>query len=620
MSDRATYALAVAVCAGAWLAAGLPLAAAVGAVALALAARRPWFLVVGAAVLASALGARAEAGLAPPPPGQGVRGEVVLVSDPVETRGALRVDVRVGRRRVEAWARAEAAAALRPRLAGERVWVQGRLRAPSPEARSRLARRHVSARMSVDEVGEWRPGGLLGRVANGLRRTLVRGAAPLAGDRRALLTGFVLGDDREQSPAVADDFRGAGMTHLLAVSGQNVAFVLVLCRPLLRRLGLRGRWLATLGLIAFFGLVTRWEPSVLRASAMAALACTASGLGRPAPGRRLLALAVAGVVLVDPLLVRSVAFQLSVGASAGILALAQPLALRLPGPRWLAEVLAVTLAAQVGVAPVLVPVFGGLPVASVPANLLAVPAAGPLMAWGLTAGLVAGALGPPADAVLHLPTAVLVAWVAAVARWGASLPLGRIEGVHLVALGAVVVTGLACRRRRRLAVPVAAAVATLVVLAPALAPPTGPLEGVPVAYGAEVWRSSGAVVVVLDGADGGRLLQGLRAEAVARVDVVVARRGGRPAAATVALLRDRLPVGVVLAPEDHRVRGAVVPAAGAVVQVGDLRIDVLDTRLTLEAEVSRAPPPTPPMSVTARGGTGVGSPRCSSSSVCAPTT
>lgn len=620
MSDRAAVAVAVAVCAGAWLAAGLPLAPWVAAVAVALALRRPALLVAGAGLLASALGARAEAGLTPPPPGQVVHGEVVLVSDPVETRGALRVDVRVGRRRVEAWARGEAAAALRPRLAGERVWVQGRLRAPSSEARPRLARRHVSARMSVDEVRSWRPGDLASRAANGLRRTLVRGAAPLAGDRRALLTGFVLGDDREQSPAVADDFRASGMTHLLAVSGQNVAFVLVLCRPLLARLGLRGRWVATLAVIAFFGLVTRWEPSVLRASAMAALACTASGLGRPASGRRVLALAVAGVVLVDPLLVRSVAFQLSVGASAGILALAGPLALRLPGPRWLAEVLAVTLAAQVGVAPVLVPVFGGLPVASVPANLLAVPVAGPLMAWGLTAGLAAGALGPPADAALHLPTSLLVAWVAAVARWGASLPLGRIEAAHLLALTAVLAAGLSCRRRRRLAVPAAAVGATLVVLAPALAPPTGPLDGVPVAYGAELWRSSRAVVLVLDGADGARLLEGLRVAAVRRVDVVVARRGSRPTAATVALLRARLPVGVVMAPDDHAIRDAVVPAEAAAVEVGDLRIDVAATRPTLQAEVSRAPPGTPPASVTARVGAGVGSPRCSSPSACAPTT
>jgi competence protein ComEC len=242
------------------------------------------------------------------------------------------------------------------------------------------------------------------------------------------------------------------------------------------------------------------------------------------------------------------------------------------------------------VAPVLVPVFGGLPVASIPANLLAVPASGPLMGWGLTAGLAAGALGPPADAVLHAPTWLMVTWVAAVARWGASLPLGRIGAAHLLALTAVVLAGWTCRRRRRLALPAAAVGATLVVLAPALAPPSSPLEGVPVAYGAEVWRSSGAVVLVLDGADGGRLLEGLRAEGVPRVDVVVARRGSRPAAAAVALLRSRLPVGVVLAPQDHRIRDAVTPVVGAVVTIGDLRVEVASVRPTLEAELSRAPP------------------------------
>jgi competence protein ComEC len=60
------------------------------------------------------------------------------------------------------------------------------------------------------------------RAANSLRRTLVRGARPLDTEERALLTGFVLGDDRDQSVAVADDFRAAGLTHLLAVSGDNV--------------------------------------------------------------------------------------------------------------------------------------------------------------------------------------------------------------------------------------------------------------------------------------------------------------------------------------------------------------------------------------------------------------
>lgn len=588
MSDRWAVALALGVCAGAWWSADVPMAPAVLVVVAALVVRRPLLLVAGAALLAASLGHRAWAGLAPPPSSEVVAGEAVLVSDPVDFRGALRVDLAVGRRRVEAWARGTPAAALRPRLAGERVHVEGRLRAPPPDARRWLALRHVSARLSIDRVASWRPGSVASRSANGLRRTLAQGAVPLERDQRALLSGFLLGDDRDQSEAVADDFRAAGLTHLLAVSGQNVAFVLVLARPVLRRLGLHGRWAASLAVIAFFALLTRFEPSVLRAAAMAALAVTAVGLGRPSSRGRLLALAVAGVVVVDPLLVHSVGFRLSVGAATGILVLAARLARHIPGPRWLAEAVAVTVAAQVGVAPVLIPVFGGLPVASLPANLLAVPVAAPLMAWGLTAGLAAGIAGPPLDAVLHLPTSLLVGWVAGVARWAATLPLGQLEGPHVVVVAAITVLSvLAWRWHPRLVPPVGAVGVTLAVLAPALSPAADPLSDVPPAAGARLWRA-GATVLVIDDPDGGRLLEGLHRQRVARVDLVVATRGTKAQAATVALLRQRIDVAAVLAPAGHVIRDAVVAPEGTI-HVGRLRV-VVAAGPVLHAEVSTMEP------------------------------
>ena len=126
---------------------------------------------------------------------------------------------------------------------------------------------------------------------------------------------------------------------------------------------------------------------------MAGLAVTASTLGRQISPIRLLALAVAALVLVDPFLVDSVGFRLSVGASLGIVLFAPSLGRSLPGPAPFAEALAVTLAAQVGVAPVMLASFGELPVAAVPANLLAVPVAGLVMVWGLGAGLAAGVAG-----------------------------------------------------------------------------------------------------------------------------------------------------------------------------------------------------------------------------------
>ena len=585
LGERAVVVLAVAV----WVAAAhpvaIPVVLGVGVVAAALVLRRPSLLVVGAAVLASALAARAEAGLRPPP-SRPVRAEVTLLTDPVDgLGGSVRADVRLGRRRVEAWGWGPAAGSLRLHLAGERVVVEGRLRPPPPQARARLARRHVSARLDVRALGRWRSGTLPSRAANELRRRLAAGAEPLGDDRRALFTGMVLGDDRDQPVEVADDFRAAGLTHLLAVSGQNVAFVLAVCRPVLRRLRFGPRWAVTVGVLAFFALLTRFEPSVLRATAMAAVVCTADALGRPASRLRVLALAVTGLLLVDPLLVGAVGFQLSVGATLGIALLARPLAAWLPGPPVLAEALAVCIAAQVGVAPVLVPAFGGLPVAALPANLLAVPAAGPVLAWGLTAGLAAGVLGPPFDGLLHAPTAVLLAWVAGVARVCARLPLGMVTGTHLAVLAAVVLVATPLARwRPRVVLPAAAGLGAAALLSPAVVPTAGALDGDEVAAGSRIWRHN-AVVVGLDGGDPGRLLEQLRRNGVRRIDVLASTSGGRHAAGLVAVLRSRLPVGLVLAPEGHRIRDATVPRTGAVLDVGGLRMEVTANRPRLEVQV-----------------------------------
>jgi competence protein ComEC len=447
MSDRGVVFVALAVVVGARFAPSVPWGAVVAVVAGATVLRRTAVVALAGFVLAAALATNAWQGLTPPAPAV-VGAPAVLLSDPSEVFGPLRVVVRIGDRHVEAWARGEAASALRDRLTGDQVWVRGRLRPPSPRARRHLAARHIAARLDVIEVGGSRPGSLAHRAANHVRRTLDRGARPLADDERSVLLGVLVGDVRDQGEELRDAFRAAGLSHLLVVSGGNLAFVLALFGPVLRTLGLRARFVTTLAVIGAFGLLTRWEPSVLRASAMAALASTAFTTGRPASGIRLLALAVAGVVLVDPLLVHSLSFQLSVGATAGIALLARPVSSRIPGPRWLAEPLGVTLAAQVGVAPVALPAFGGLPLVSIPANLLAVPVAAPLTAWGFVGGLLAGVLGPPFDGWLHAPTRLLAGWLALVARRAAALPLGEIGGGQAFALAAVCLAWRTLRSRR----------------------------------------------------------------------------------------------------------------------------------------------------------------------------
>ena len=193
--------------------------------------------------------------------------------------------------------------------------------------------------------------------------------------------------------------------------------------------------------------MTRWEPSVLRAIAMAAIALVAGYLGRPTVGLRVLVLAATVLLLADPFLLHSVGFLLSCAASLGIAVLARPIGARLAGRQWMREVLGVTAAAQIGVAPVLIPVFGAMPLVALPANLVAVPLAAPLTMWGLTAGVLGGLLRPVSPAVpapaRGADGRVCCTRLIAVADLAARVPFA-IDGRAawgLVALGALLAAG-----------------------------------------------------------------------------------------------------------------------------------------------------------------------------------
>ena len=588
MSDRWTYALAAAVVLGALVAWPGPRLVALGLAVGALALRRPLLLCVAAALLASfsAAAATAAASVAVEP--GPLEGRVVLVDDPVERHGAVRVTADTDRGRVEVWAWGRAGARLSIRQAGEAIDVVGRIAPPAPDAEWR---RHsgVAGRLTVTEVGEIHAAAVHYRIANGLRSVLGRGAAPLPTDQRALFSGLVLGDDRHNSPLVADDFRGAGLTHLLAVSGQNVAFVLLVVQPLVVRLGLWGRWLAILGALGLFATVTRFEPSVLRATVMAAVAVTVWLAGRQASGRRLLALAVAALVLWQPLLVHSLAFRLSVAASAGILFWASRLAACIGGPRLLARALAVTVAAQLAVAPLIVPVFGGVPVAALPANLLAAPAAAGVMMWGLTGGLLAGLAGGGAAGVLHLPTRALLGWIEAVAAGLTELRLGYLGMTHVALVGSALAVAAFARRRT---VPVLIA---WLAVATALAGPflaerehqAPSPQALAVGWESTLWWTPESAVLLLGASESPeKLLGDIRMAGAQRIDLIVASSGGARSAGDVAVLQRRYGPAVVWAPAGNRIAGATVPAAGSVATVGDLAVGVDTGEERLEVRVN----------------------------------
>ena len=327
-----------------------------------------------------------------------------------------------------------------------------------------LRRRHVGVELTP--VGSLRPLGRPGWLwdsTSSVRARLRESAVAVLPHREAaLLVGLVTGDESLQSEQQRDDLKQAGLAHLTAVSGSNVALVVagtLMCAAAAGA-GFRARWLLAALAVAWFVVLVRFEPSVLRAAAMTGLVVAARLSGRGVDARHALPAGVLVLVLVDPLLAGQLGFALSVTATAGVLLVGPWLAARLHGPRRVRVLLGASVGAQLGVAPVLV-LAGEAPSWSwLAANVVAVPAAGVASVVGVVVAVlaqlsvgVAGVLAVlawPALAVIELaarmaapPAGTMAVVVLAVVATLVVPP--RVRGVALVAGAALVVVPIGVR-------------------------------------------------------------------------------------------------------------------------------------------------------------------------------
>src|SRR6266542_4351751 len=355
-------------------------------------------------------------------------------------------------RRVEvagqAWRTRERVGVILPGTAGT-IAVGDRLRVAAGGERATVLRRPRVVSRSPSR--SW-----LLRVSEAVRAAArQRALDSLPPERAGLLVGIALGDTSLEPAELDRAFTTAGLTHLTAVSGQNLAVVLAAglgiavalraSRPLLAGLGIV--------LIVLFALLTRWEPSVLRASAMAVLALLGVATGRGPGGRRALCLAVTLLLLANPALVSSLGFRLSVAATAGVLWLGPTATRVLPGrlPHVVRSAIGISLGAQAGATPVLALAFGQVSMAGLAANLVAVPLATAPMLLGVVAAAasVLGPLAAVATLACRLADPFLAALVA-IAEHTSTLPTASLPlsgPTRLVPTAAVIACTVLARRR-----------------------------------------------------------------------------------------------------------------------------------------------------------------------------
>jgi competence protein ComEC len=441
------------------------------------------------------------------------------------------------------------------------------------------------------------------RLANAVRAGLRRGAISVLPRREAgLLLGLAIGDTELMDPEVEEDFRATGLGHLLAVSGSNVAMFLAPVIGLVIALRLRrsARLAVALAAVVFFVLLTRWEPSVLRAAAMATLALVGAWAGRPRDTGTLLATAVLALLVADPGLAASLGFQLSVAATVGLASLASPLAARLRWlPRPVALAAAATISAQLTVTPLLLLRFGVVPTATLVANVLAFPAVPVALLGGIAAAGFALAW-PPLGHVLGDVAGLPLAYLAGVADRTARLALPSLTSAGwafpLIVVLLVVVAGWRIRRGRR---PVGLAVAglALALVAWSAVPHAGPPSGLEVVFldvgqgdAAVVRTPEGATVLIDAGPDPDQVATELAALGVRRIELVVASHAHADHVEGYPAVLARYAVGLLIepgcpaeSPSYRRFLDAIAdeevpvrhPRGGTTLSVGHLLVEVL---------------------------------------------
>ncbi len=285
-----------------------------------------------------------------------------------------------------------------------------------------------------------------GRIVGGLRRRVRDSLAQVADPaRRGVLLALAIGARDDITAEQRDRYARAGLAHLLAISGLHVGYVALLVFLLARvffglfpRLFLRvplQRLAAAVTLPAIWGFVAlaAFPISAVRAAIMISVFLLGVLIGRRQDLPTTLAAAVCVILIILPLSVFDVSFQLSVVAVAGIMLLVPRIARALPAGRMrtgralraAALLGAVTVAATLATLPLVAAHFQVVTFAGLVTNLVAVPLAGialvPLVAVAQVVALIAPAIAAPIWSLAAVLAGALDAIASAGARWGDAL-------------------------------------------------------------------------------------------------------------------------------------------------------------------------------------------------------
>jgi competence protein ComEC len=331
---------------------------------------------------------------------------------------------------------------------GERIEVRGELEAPPVfdtfSYRDYLARKGIYslvrwARITVLARGEGNP--LLGGLLTVKRHTQGLIAEVLPEPCAALLTGILLGVETGMPPDLAADFSTTGTSHIIAISGFNIAIISGLFTSLsVRLVGRRyAAWFSSAA-IALYTLFVGASAAVVRAAVMGSIGVWGEHFGRQHSAPNALFATALLMTAWNPHTLWDLGFLLSFGATLGLIVLSDPLQRRFrdllthllpaswvePVAKRLDDALVLTTCAQLTTLPIIAYSFGTLSLVTLLSNVLILPAQQGVMLWGALAAL-GGLAWLPLGRVLGWVAWLFLAYTIWVVEWTADLPRAAID-------------------------------------------------------------------------------------------------------------------------------------------------------------------------------------------------
>jgi len=217
-------------------------------------------------------------------------------------------------------------------------------------------------------------------------------------DELAIINAMLLGQRRDLSKTLSENYASAGAIHILAVSGLHIGIILLILqfifKPLERfKKGYIIKIVSILSILWCYAILAGLSPSVVRAVTMFSIVAIGSNLKRPTNIYNTLTLSAFILLLFKPLFLFEVGFQLSYLAVFAIVAI-QPMLYKLWSPKlkvvdYFWKLFTVTLAAQLGVAALSVFYFHQFPGLFFLSNLVIIPLLGFILGLGIVVIILA---------------------------------------------------------------------------------------------------------------------------------------------------------------------------------------------------------------------------------------